>query len=471
MTKMLTACTVLLAVAVRGAVATWPAALGTVATNGAFAVMVNGRSVDVIEIPKPTHCLVGDDAHPYYAAFFDSDDEVDVKIVGVEDLRNTRILPLRKGIKHQSQGKHVVSFHAKPPFNVVVEPSGRHGALVIAANTIEKDSLRSGNSNVIYFGPGRHRCDKPIKLRSGQTLYLAPGSYVEGWVVANGDNITLRGRGILSGLPWQWHKGPTGWMCGFTGKHIVVQDVTLMSSWAWTLVFNESEDVLVDNVKILNGRTLNDDGIDVCRSRRVMIRNSFIRTQDDCIAPKYWCEDLTVENCALWADVANIIRIGFECQGCGYPFRNHHYRNVDVLHQAIHNDKTPYDYWLENAISIQPSNDMVFERMVFDNFTFDSPQVQDMFLTIRTPICRYGNQKPHAQGGHARNITFRNIHFPAKRPIGSYGIWLHSVDSDHIVESITFENLGGQQEFHVPVGVRGIVKNIKGLPCLSQSRD
>ena len=77
------------------------------------------------------------------------------------------------------------------------------------------------------------------------------------------EKYAIRGRGILSGLPWQWGKGPAGWMCGLQGKHITVKDVTLMSSWTWMLVFNEAEDVLVDNIKLLNGRTLNDDGIDM----------------------------------------------------------------------------------------------------------------------------------------------------------------------------------------------------------------
>ena len=453
-----------LVAAAYGEIVTWPAAPGTAATNGAFTVKVNGRDVDVIEIPKPTHCLVGDDAQPYYAAFFDADEEVTVEVAGAANMRRTRILPLRKGITPQAKGDHTTTFRAKPPFTVAVEPSGRHKALVIAANVPEKDVPRPDDPNVVYFGPGRHRRDKAIKLSSGQTLYLAPGAYVEGWVVGKGDDMTIRGRGILSGLPWQWGKGPVGWMCGLQGKHITVKDVTLMSSWTWMLVFNEAEDVLVDNIKLLNGRTLNDDGIDVCRSRRVTIRNSFIRAQDDCIAPKHWCEDLTVENCALWTDVANIIRVGYESLGREYPFRNHVYRHIDVLHQAIHNDKTPDNYWTENTISIQPSNDMVFENMLFEDFAFDSPQAQDLFLSLRTPICRYG-KKPHTQGGHARNITFRDIHFPKSRPLGSYGIWIHSVDPDHIVEDITFENLGGQEEFHVPVGIRGEVKNIKGLPC------
>ena len=443
-------------------VVTWRAAFGTLATNNAFAVKVGGMDIDVIEIPKPTYHLVGNDAHPYYAAFFDADHEVTVKITSPVNMSRTRILPLRKCIAPYVENDHAISFRAKPPFTVVIEPSGRHRALVIAANTLERDAPRPDDPNVIYFGAGRHRCDKPIMIGSGQTLYLAPGAYVEGCVVGDGNNMTIRGRGILSGLPWSWLKGPNKYMCGLKGKNIVVRDVTLMSSWTWMLVFNDSEDVLVDNIKLLNGRVLNDDGIDICSSRHVVIRNSFIRAQDDCIAPKYWCEDLVVENCVLWTDVANIIRIGYECTGRGHPFSNHRYCGIDVLHQAIHNDKSPDDYWINNAISIQPSNDALCEDMIFEDFAFDTAQVQDLFLTLRTSVCRFG-KKPIKQGGHARNIKFRNIRFPESRPLGSYGIWLHSVDSDHIVEDIVFEDFKGVQEFHVPVGMRGVVRNVKGL--------
>ena len=87
-----------LVAAAYGEIVTWPAAPGTAATNGAFTVKVNGRDVDVIEIPKPTHCLVGDDAQPYYAAFFDADEEVTVEVTGAANMRRTRILPTRRGI-------------------------------------------------------------------------------------------------------------------------------------------------------------------------------------------------------------------------------------------------------------------------------------------------------------------------------------------------------------------------------------
>ena len=122
---MLGVAAICMAAAACGEIVTWPAAPGTADTNGVFTVKVNGRTVDVIEIPKPTHCLKDGDARPYYAAFFDADEEVDVEVAGAADMRRTRILPTRRGIVPKAKGEHAVGFRAKPPFNVAVEPSGR----------------------------------------------------------------------------------------------------------------------------------------------------------------------------------------------------------------------------------------------------------------------------------------------------------------------------------------------------------
>lgn len=462
-------CAALLAAHAPAEVVTWPAAPGLAATNGAFAVSVDGKAVDVIEIPKPTDFLSGPDAHPYYAAFFDADEEVCVEVSAAGDLRRTKILPYSRGIEAERRDEHLVRFRAKPPFNVVLEPTGRHRALVIAANTPERDAPRPDDPNVIFFGPGRHVRDTPIALGSGQTLYLSPGAYVEGQIRADGEDITICGRGILSGLPWGRNSGPPGWWCELKGSNIVVRDIAVMGTKTWALVFDGAEDVLVDNVKILNGRQLNDDGIDICRSRRVTILNSFIRTQDDCIAPKFWCDDLTVEDCVLWTDVANIIRVGYECEGAAYPFRHHRYRNIDVLHQAIRNNRNPDENGTENAICIQATNEAVFQDMLFEGFRFCSPQPQDLFLCVRTAAIRFWGRDVR-NGGHVRGITFRDIRFPKNRPLGSLGIWLHATDPDHRIEDMAFEEIGGQQEFHVPVGVRGEVRNVRGLPCQQSAR-
>ena len=434
-------------------VRSWPAPV--VRTSRPMSVRVNGKPVEVVTIPAPDHCLKGENAQPYYAAFFDADGEVEVE-VGGQSLRETRILPLSRGGCPQIVGDNRLKFRAKVPFTVAVEPHGRHHALIVVGNEIEKDAPKPGDAGVVYIAPGQHYRDEALRLKSNETLYLAPGAYLESAVAAKGTNITVRGHGILSGSCWAHERGPKGGgvMASFSGKNITVRDVTLMSSYNWTLVLGGCEDVLVDNVKILNGRVLNDDGIDVCSSRRVTIRNCFIRSQDDCITPKWWCEDLLVENCALWTDVANIFRIGYECAAKGTVYRNHTYRNIDILHQSI-GKKPASEYWAENAIFIQPGNDQRFENFTFENLRFDTPEPGDLFLTMRT--FKVNDQwQHHQEAGHFRNLTVRNVHVPGPLAPHTLGVWLESHDSDHRIEGVKFENVTGVGPLKTVGDVRGV---------------
>lgn len=70
--------------------------------------------------------------------------------------------------------------------------------LVIFGNPLEKDAPKAGDKNVVYFGAGVHTPDE-IKLSDNQTLYIAGGAVVKSRLRATGKNITVRGRGILSG--------------------------------------------------------------------------------------------------------------------------------------------------------------------------------------------------------------------------------------------------------------------------------
>ena len=434
-------------------VRTWPAPV--VRTARPLSVRVNGTPVEVVSIPAPDHCLKGENAQPYSAAFFDADGEVDVEVSGAS-MKDVRILPLSRGVSPQIVGSERMRFRAKVPFTLAIEPHGRHHALIVVANEIEKDAPKPGDGNVVYIAPGQHYRDEALVLKSNETLYLAPGAYLESAIRAKGTNITVRGHGILSGAPWAHERGPKGGgvMAAFTGGNITVRDVTLMSSYNWTLVLRGCEDVLVDNVKILNGRVLNDDGIDVCASRRVTIRNCFIRSQDDCITPKWWCEDLLVENCALWTDVANIFRIGYECMAKGTVYRNHTYRDIDILHQSI-GKKPASDYWAENAIFIQPGNDQMFENFTFENLRFDTPEPGDLFLTMRT--FKVNDQwQHHKEAGHFRNLTVRNVHIPGPLAPNTFGVWLESHDPDHRIEGVTFENVTGVGPLKTVGDVRGV---------------
>ena len=167
---------------------------------------------------------------------------------------------------------------------------------------------------------------------------------------AEGENITVRGRGILDGNEYPHLKGPGRFMLDMTScKNLVVRDVILRGSWTWALVPNGCDGVLIDDVKICGSRVLNDDGIDLVNSCDVTIRNCFIRTQDDCIAIKGLtghdrkaCEKMTIEACEFWTDLANVFRIGYECET--ELMQDLTARDIDVLHYSPTYRK-PEEFW------------------------------------------------------------------------------------------------------------------------------
>ena len=172
---------------------------------------MNGRPLDVLGVPPPSmhdKQLAGEHCLPYYAAMFDADEEVEVVVESVRDVTKARILPLSRGIRPKVESARRLSFRARPPFKVSVEPEVRHRALVLVANEPERDAPSAGTPGVRRVEAGRHHFDRPIELKSNETLYLAPGAWVEGIVAAVGDNITVCGSGVLSGACWDWRKGP-----------------------------------------------------------------------------------------------------------------------------------------------------------------------------------------------------------------------------------------------------------------------
>ena len=409
----------------------------SVVSGAGYRAWVDGRRVEVLEIPAPSmhdHQLPDDAARPYSAAIFDAEGTVTVRVESDADLSNTRILPLSRGIVPQLDGARALTFRAKPPFTLSVEPMSRHEALILSARSPDPDPPKQGDKGVMWLGPGRHHFDKPIELRSCETLYLATGAFVEAAVRGMGTNITVCGHGVLSGLCWPWRGGPAQHMLRFEGADLTLRDFTVIGSYHWTVVLDRMSRARIEGLNILNGHVLNDDGIDICHSRDVTICDCFIRSQDDCIAVKYCCEGLKVENCSLWADVANIFRIGYECHGPPCRFAGLRVRNVDILHQAVSNKRQ----W-QNAVNIQASNDAIFEDFVFDGLRFDTVKADDRLASVRTLIIRDEWQQ-HERAGHVRGVTFRNVRLPLDAPqSANNAIFVKSHDKEHTVSGILNE--------------------------------
>jgi len=420
--------------------------------SGDYLMTVDGEAVDVIRVPMPEKSAGAVwnklDWQPYSYAPFVATGTVEVCVrSGFLDLSKTEILPASKGVAAVSQTVDTVVFKMTPPMTLVLEPKGRHRALVVSANRPEDNPPRADDPKVKYFGPGVHRADA-ITLRDGETLYLAPGAWVEGWLNAKGRDITVCGSGVLSGAAFNWREGPknelganlSGQLATLAGENITVRDVTLFSSWGWTLVFNAVTNAVVDNVKVVCGRVINDDGIDICRAKDVVLRNSFVRCQDDAITPKWWCENLVCTNMTLWTDAANAFRIGYECESgaSGLVYRNLLFKDIDVLHLSL-NKTTVEKYWANCAIYIQAVNEQPLCDMVFDDLRFHECGPEDIFLNVKTMrVVKFYN---FPEAGYIRGLALRNIHLPDSR--GGMFVNFKTRDDAHPIEGVRFENVTG----------------------------
>lgn len=432
-----------------GVVTAFPAAPGV--RSGDYAVRVANRDIPVLAVPMPEERLAADLRQPYSFCIFEADEEVDIEVSStILPVAEAEILPQSRGavpverIRSGGSGGKL-HFRARPPFKLVVEPTRRDRALVLLGYVPEVDVPKKGDRGVVWFGPGRHRRDI-IELHDNETLYLAGGSWVEGTLHAEGTNITVCGRGILSGASWGWQKGPkreeekpinySGRLATLSGHDLVVRDVTFHSSMCWTLVLNAVTNAVVEGVNVLGGRVINDDGIDVCRARNVVIRNSFVRCQDDCVTPKWWCENLVCTNLILWTDVANIVRIGYECEPPPLRFDSLVFRDLDILHLTTCPSKTT-SYWCNCAFLIQASRGQRIGNVRFEDIRFHEVSPWDILFVAKTMSITtfYDFKEP----GTIENVILRDVRLPVSPvPLPSR---LEAKDMAHPVRGVRFENV------------------------------
>jgi polygalacturonase len=235
-------------------------------------------------------------------------------------------------------------------------------AILIFANP--KEEYNQGT----ILGPGRH----DGREVSG-TLTLAPGAVVTGRLYLHSGAKVL-GRGIITG------KDETGWIHNgrrailpietYGGSGQEIRGISIFDPNAWAMQINESSGVTIDNVKIISSRN-NSDGISLQSTKDVTVKNTFVRSWDDSIVVKNYTgpsENITVENCVLWTDLAQAMEIGFETnkgqRSNPVPsISDVKFNNIRVLH-AMH--KPP--------ISIHNGDNSNISGVTFSNITIENYQ-------------------------------------------------------------------------------------------------
>ena len=192
----------------------------------------------------------------------------------------------------------------------------------------------------IVFGPGEHHVGV-IAPRSGQTVRIEEGAVVYGAIlVAHARDVSITGRGIIdcsfldradrssavhaaalrAGLPDGFYGADmavTAFTCAWS-TNVAVRGVVFRDPPRWTMIVRaQSRDVSIENVKIVGCWRYNSDGINVCASENVAIRDSFLRTFDDCIIARGAYLDcgegptrnVVAERCVLWCDWGKCLEV------------------------------------------------------------------------------------------------------------------------------------------------------------------
>ena len=393
--------------------------------------------------------------------YFDADKTVNVEIESTKTIDQLVIRPLSKNIRPVIDGNKI-TFALTEPCQLAIEVNDRHHALHLFANAEEQSSviesdeeLSVGVPTVIWFGPGIHR-PGIIEVKDNQTVYIAGGAVVHALIRAgNVKNVTIRGRGILDGSTFPRDAGNI--IAIRNGDNITVEGVILRDPPSWTLTMFDSQNIAVDNVKLIGLWRYNADGIDIVSSSHVIVKNSFVRAFDDCIALKSYkpannvpvnLHDIDVDNCVIWNDWGRAFEIGAETMADSIDRCS--FRNSDVIH------------FVHLALDIQNGNRAHVHDIEYENIRIEDPITDHYFLgapdspekldplfaekswvgVLGFPIGVFVYEETFWSKdnsiGKVSNIRFKDIHYTSEHVPQNF---LRGYDAEHEVSGVTFENV------------------------------
>lgn len=356
-------------------------------------------------------------------------------------------------------------------------------------------------ANVRRFGPGEHHVGV-IAPKSGETIVIDEGAVVFGSIfVAHAKDVRICGRGIVDGSfldradrSCAVHRAAcaAGFPAGFYGAEMAVTDftcawstnvtvegVTFRDPPRWTMIVRaQSRNVTIDNVKIVGCWRYNSDGINVCASEDVTIRNSFVRSFDDCIIARGAYLDcgtgptrnVTVENCVLWCDWGKNLEVWAGHRPCLIENVVYHdialvqtsgtpcdvttwFASPDTRIRNVRMENVEVDYpWPVARGRLQRSREDVAYRAI--------PLASQNLIAVN--VASYGRYLGNQHHEPAKDLSgfrvrYENLAFRNFRIVGNPPKLKASVDATttpHTIEGVKFENMPESVE----VSVRGNVR-------------
>jgi hypothetical protein len=352
----------------------------------AFTVTVNGQPVDVAHA-----------AASYEYVSFDSTGPMDVAITAAEPGfwdRGVDIQPWRLGLRPLREGQ-TIRFRLEGPAKLSISRPGdflNHAAMLfLFAGTPPPPPPRGPNVHIVPAGV----LHESLNPQSGDTYYLAPGSYLFGslnlWKV---HDVKILGRGTIVYDGPQDPTNDEGWLqkpdwhcIGALEAHNVEIDglTCIVRSRTWSIQMKDSTGLNFDDLRVIGGNpgNANQDGMDWLGGGDSVVRDAFLRTSDDVFAiqgnwdgytdeemlrPGKDVQNVLIENSVVSTSISNIVRPAWPRK----TFNSHNFtlRNTDILHGGIGACGQTFGllgFWGANNAKGDHSN-YTFENLFLDNW-------------------------------------------------------------------------------------------------------
>jgi len=392
--------------------------------------------------------------------------QVRVEVLG-DTPRSVRVRPASKGITPKVDGR-LITFAMAGPDNLVVELNNdpfEH--LYLFVSPPETNVPKADDPNVRYFGPGVHDAGQIDVAGNDQTVYLAGGAVVNGFIRAEGvTGLTIRGRGILCG---------TGQARGSylirprNCSRILIEGITLVDSPTWTLRMENCSDVQIRWHRQIC-HLQNSDGIDPYSCRNVNIRHVFLRNYDDNVVIKTELDSQPSENIVtrhgtFIADHGTALKCGFN-ETKGPPIRDIVFEDCDVLCSRgrplglLLNGPSP-------MANIRFENIRVEEPIANASHRHDDLPLSPVFieLLIQKGNAYLSNYTP----GHIHGVVFKDITGVSRQDQLPPVVTIDGLTEASSIADVTFDNvtLDGQPIVpgHPSLHVREHAYNLRFQPA------
>ena len=299
----------------------------------AFTVTVNNQPVDVAHA-----------AASYDFVNFDVTGPVTIAITATQPGfwdNGVDIEPWRLGIRPVRDGQ-TIRFKISGPQKLSISRPGdflNHATMLFVFAGEPPAPAPPAGPAVHVFPPGVYH--QSLNPKSGDTYYLAPGSYFYGslnlWKVSG---VKVLGRGTIVYEGTQDPNADEGWMqkpdwhcIGALEAHNVEIDglTCIVRARTWSIQMKDTSGFIYNDLRVIGGNpgNANQDGMDWLGGGDALVRDAFLRASDDDLAmqgnwdgytdedmlrPGHDVQNILVENSELSTSISNIVRAALAAQ-------------------------------------------------------------------------------------------------------------------------------------------------------------